>query len=370
METGKFYNWRDKMNIFVLIFVLLLYAGITFLIGWGLMKTLKAFSIWRWPFFYWSVFAFIAGSMFLSRIDGFVIFQIIGNYWMFFLEYGLILTLLGIVFYWITPWKNIKIIGGTGVAIILILFVVGLYNAYIPTSHQLTLDIDKKADDLRVVVVSDFHLGVLSTKNHLERFVELSNEAKPDIVLLVGDIIDDDPKWFIEQNMGETLAKLETTLGVYGVLGNHEYYGDQIDVFIEAIEEAGVTMLLDETILIDDQYYLTGQEDMTNKQRLPLEELKPDDESKPWFIMNHTPLELEIPTSLQADFHVSGHTHKGQLWPNEFITSKIFEVDYGHLKKDNTHFLVSSGFGFWGPPMRIGSQAEIWVVDLNFNNEN
>lgn len=82
--------------------------------------------------------------------------------------------------------------------------------------------------------------------------------------------------------------------------------------------------------------------------------------------MNHTPNDLDEPAKLGVDFHVSGHTHKGQMWPNHLITKRIFELDYGHLEKKKMHALVSSGYGFWGPPTRIGSRSELWVVDLKF----
>lgn len=357
------------MKILLFVFILIVYIGITFFIGFGLMKTLIAFGIYRWPIVYWSILTLFSGSIFLSRIKNMTIFQVLGNYWMFIFQYGFLFTFVGVIIYYLTPLKNLRIIGGTGIGIFLVLLIAGLYFAYQPTSRTIEMEVDKNADDLKIIVASDFHLGVLSTKNHLERFVELANKENPDLVLLVGDIIDDDPKWFIEQNMDETLAKLKTTHGVYGVLGNHEYYGKKTEPFLEVMKKANVTMLLDETILINDEFYLTGQEDLTNKNRLPLEVLKPLDETKPWIIMNHTPTQLEVPTKLQADLHLSGHTHKGQLWPNNYLTNRLFEVDYGYLKKETTHFLVSSGYGFWGPPMRIGSQAELWVVHLNFTHK-
>ena len=100
--------------------------------------------------------------------------------------------------------------------------------------------------------------------------------------------------------------------------------------------------------------------------RKPLEDLKPDNEEAPWFVMNHTPDNLSEPMELGVDFHVSGHTHKGQMWPNHYITLKVFELDYGYRQKGAMHALVSSGFGFWGPPTRIGSQSELWVIDITF----
>jgi len=217
---------------------------------------------------------------------------------------------------------------------------------------------------LRVVVASDFHLGVLSHKKHLERFVTLSNEAKPDIVFLVGDIVDDDPKWFVNEGMADVMKQLTTTYGVYGVLGNHEYYGKKIPEFVEEMEKAHVKILRDETIRIDNTLIVTGQEDLTNKERKQLDALMLTDDL-PWFVMNHTPNDLKTPADLGVDFHMSGHTHKGQLWPNQYITSRVFELDYGYKMKEQMHTLVSSGFGFWGPPMRIGSRSELWVVDIH-----
>jgi hypothetical protein len=206
---------------------------------------------------------------------------------------------------------------------------------------------------------------MLSNKKHLQRFVTLSNEAKPDVVFLVGDIVDDDPKWFVKEGMADVMKQLTSTYGVYGVLGNHEYYGKKIPEFVKEMENSNVKVLCDETIRIDNVLVLTGQEDITNKDRKQLEALKTTDDL-PWFVMNHTPNDLSTPAKMGVDFHMSGHTHKGQLWPNQYITARVFELDYGYKMKEKMHTLVSSGFGFWGPPMRIGSRSELWVVDINF----
>ena len=131
------------------------------------------------------------------------------------------------------------------------------------------------------------------------------------------------------------------------------------------MENANVKMLLDETILIEDAFILTGQEDRTNKERKPLEVLK-HSANLPWLVMNHTPDDLIAPSKMGVDLHMSGHTHKGQLWPNQYITARVFELDYGYKLKEQMHTLVSSGYGFWGPPMRIGSRSELWVVDIKF----
>ena len=179
--------------------------------------------------------------------------------------------------------------------------------------------------------------------------------------------MDDDPVWYARYGMSEVMRKLKTEYGVFGVLGNHEYYGKKIPLLVRVMEESGVKILRHETIEIAGQFYLTGREERTNDKRTALENLKPEG-SLPWIVMDHTPSDLKTPVELGVDFHISGHTHKGQMWPNHLITKRVFELDYGYRLKEATHFLVSSGFGFWGPPLRIGSRSELWAVRIRFVN--
>lgn len=352
------------------ILLISIYSALTFYLGWGLRQWLVAMEWFRYPILYWLVLYIIAFSIMIGRLhESLRVFSIIGNYWMFIFEYGLLICLGATIIIWLSPFNSVQIIGSIAVAMLLLLSIVGSYLAYSPVVRHLEIAMDKKSSELeslRVVVASDFHLGVLSHKKHLQRFVTLSNEAKPDIVFLVGDIVDDDPKWFVQEGMADVMKQLTSTYGVYGVLGNHEYYGKKISEFVEEMENANVKILRDETIRIDNALLLTGQEDRTNKDRKQLDALKLTDDL-PWFVMNHTPNDLIMPAKIGVDFHMSGHTHKGQLWPNQYITARVFELDYGYKMKGKMHTLVSSGFGFWGPPMRIGSRSELWVVDINFH---
>lgn len=341
----------------------IVYAALVFYIGKNIQAALRAFGMTRFFTAYWLLLYAISFAYFGSGLHESL--KIIGSYWLFFFQYGLLFSLLANFIYYILRYKNKKNIGGCAIFTVIILCFWGIYNAYTPVVHKTTMQLETPIKEpIRIVVASDFHLGILSDQQHLQNFVNLANEAKPDVVFLVGDLVDDDPKWFVEQGMAAILSTLETTYGVYGVLGNHEYYGGQIDALVKEMEKANVHMLLDETIRIDDLLYITGQEDVTNEQRLHIEQLAPATNDLPWFVLNHTPNDLTSPLDAGVDAHFSGHTHKGQLWPNEWITNQIFEVDYGHVKKESMHVLVSSGFGFWGPPMRIGSQSELWIVDV------
>lgn len=356
------------MTIVAGILAVAIYVLLVYYIGKNVKTALQAFGMTRYFIPYWVLLYAISFSYFLSAVHD--VFKIVGSYWLFFFEYGLIFSLIANFIYFVVRYKNKKIISLCAIIPVIFLCFWGIYNAYMPVVHTTTMKIDKPlSEPIRVVVASDFHLGILSDAQHLQNFVNLANEAKPDLVLLAGDLVDDDPRWFVEEGMAAILSQLKTTYGVYGIVGNHEYYGGKMDELVREIEKANVHMLLDETILIDDLLYVTGQEDITNTERLHIEQLAPSDSTKPWLVVNHTPNDLQSPLQAGADVQFSGHTHKGQLWPNEYITNAIFEVDYGHEKKENMHVLVSSGYGFWGPPMRIGSQSELWVVDIVGNDE-
>lgn len=355
------------MQIVIGLLFIVIYSAIVYYIGWNFKRWLVAMNVFKFKKLYWASFYFIAFSYIFTRLHESLHFlSVVGNYWLFVFQYGLFISIIVNILMLFKPFKNMKVMGSIAVVTLIVLFALGTYNAYTPTVKTATIEIDKKGEPLRVVLASDFHLGILSGKNHLQRFVDLANEQQPDVVLLAGDLVDDDPRWFSDHEMDEVLAQLETTYGVYGSLGNHEYYGGKIDVLVEEMAAANVRILMDETIEIAPNVFVTGQEDATNDKRKPITSLKPANDDAFWMVMNHTPDDLQSPADAKVDLHVSGHTHKGQMWPNSFITNAIFELDYGYKLKNEMYAFVSSGFGFWGPPTRIGTQSEIWVIDVKF----
>ena len=357
-------------RIFGVAIAIPLYGAIVFYFGWSVAKWLGLyFSINEWQFgIAWGIIAF---GFLIGRVSHKLrLFSMIGSYWMIVMQYGIILFPVATILGWIFP-TQLKLIGWIVIFIFLFIYILGTYYAYTPVVRELSIAMPKKEAKLskiKVVVASDFHLGLLSNKAHLNRFVKKANDQKPDLVLLVGDLVDDDPIWFVQKGMSEVMKQLRSTYGIYGVLGNHEYYGKKIPLLVEEMEASNVRMLLDETILVADSFYLTGREDLTNKKRKQLFELAPEKKDLPWFVMDHTPANLMIPEKENVDFHVSGHTHLGQMWPNHLFTRRIFELDYGYRKKGSLHAIVSSGFGFWGPPIRLGSQSELWTINIKLED--
>lgn len=354
--------------------ILAIYTLLVFYFGYNTYQWLQTWALPVHPVLFglfWFVCAF--GYIIGKFNHGLKYFSIIGSYWFIVMQYGLILFPLATLVYLIWPSKQTIFITGNIVAFIfLIIFIAGTYMAFSPVVRYKTIHINKDSGSLRelkLVLASDFHLGLLSNKKHLQRFVNLANVEQPDVVLLAGDLVDDDPIWFVKDGMSEVMRQLKATYGVYGVVGNHEYYGRKIPLLVEEMRGAGVRVLLDETICVENAFYVTGREDATNGKRLSLESLKPELNELPWLVMDHTPFDLNTPAQLGVDVHVSGHTHRGQMWPNHLFTRRLFELDYGYKLKGLLHAFVSSGFGFWGPPLRLGSRSELWSIKITVSSK-
>ncbi|MFA5418464.1 MAG: metallophosphoesterase, partial [Bacteroidales bacterium] len=208
-------------------------------------------------------------------------------------------------------------------------------------------------------------------KRHLRGIVDQVNALNPDIILIPGDIIDEDISPVIHTNVGEVLLQLRAKYGMYAVTGNHEYIGG-VNKAKEYLTSHGITLLSDTALLIDDSFYVIGREDLaisqfSGKRRKELSDIVEDiDTSKPMILLDHQPIGLAQAESAGIDLQLSGHTHHGQLWPFNYITNRIFEVSRGLIKKGNTYILVSSGIGGWGPPVRTNSRPEILDITITF----
>lgn len=218
---------------------------------------------------------------------------------------------------------------------------------------------------LRIVGISDLHLGYGISKGEFEKWIETINAENPDIVFIAGDIIDNSVRPLNDGNYAESFSKIKAPLGIYTCLGNHEYISG-LKESLDFLNKAGVRVLRDEVVLVDSSFYIVGRDDRSNPERKPLSELVENlDRSKPIFMIDHQPYHLEEAEANGIDFQLSGHTHQGQVWPISLITKKLYEKDHGFIKKGNTNIYVSSGIGIWGGKFRIGTQSEYVVVDIN-----
>lgn len=272
------------------------------------------------------------------------------------------------------PFKRVLFIASSGVVGLLLL--IGFINARNPRVKSIELEINKKfkgRDDLHVVFASDIHLGTLIGPRQTERIVNKINRLNPDLILLGGDIVDEDLGPVIRGNLGESLDKLNAPLGVLGITGNHEYIGGAQQA-VEYLEAHGIHMIRDSILLIDGGIFIVGREDrdmprFEGKERKPIDSLMQGiDQEKPIILLDHQPFELNEKQKAGVDLTLSGHTHHGQIWPLNYITKSIFEVSWGYKLKGNMHVYVSSGAGGWGPPVRLGNRPEIISLKLKFQN--
>ena len=233
--------------------------------------------------------------------------------------------------------------------------------------EELTISINKEITPLKIVAISDLHLGYGVSKAKLERWITLINAENPDVVVIAGDIIDNHMKPLIERDVASTLRKIKSRYGVFACLGNHEYIGSSDKVYqsINFLNDANITVLRDTAILINDEFYLIGRDDLIIQNRKSLAELLQNlDTTKPLILLDHQPYHLNETEKNNIDLQISGHTHRGQLIPFSWITNKMFEIAHGYLQKGNSHIFVTSGIGIWGGKFRIGTQSEYVVIEL------
>jgi len=272
-------------------------------------------------------------------------------------------------------WSKAKLYSFLGSTVIIIItLMIGYINNLNTKVVELNLDIPKRQstiDKLKIVVASDIHLGTTITHKKINHLIDLVNQQNPDIVLLAGDILDEDPHFVEFNGMGEPFLKLQAKYGIWGINGNHEYIGgiENAEKFIKSI---GINLLTDSVVVVDNAFVLIGRDDVsksrfTNSNRQSLNELIAQvNPNLPAIFMDHQPFKLEETAQYAIDLQLSGHTHYGQLFPFNFITDMVYEQSWGYLRKGNTHFYISSGFGVWGPPIRTVNRSEIVVINLNF----
>lgn len=245
----------------------------------------------------------------------------------------------------------------------------GYYNAYTPTVVHYSVKLDKPLEKpLRIGMASDLHLGKLFGTKQLDQLAEIFNQQKVDLILLPGDIMDDNVSAYRAEKMQPHLAKLKAPLGVYATLGNHDFFGAQNSIAQE-IQNAGITVLWDQAVEINGKFTLIGRNDDLVKNRPSAEQLLQNVNTKlPVILLDHRPTEIEQHAKLPIDIQVSGHAHKGQVFPASIITKLMYRLHYGYEKIGFGHYFVTSGYGFWGVPMRLGSQSEVMIIDVEGKN--
>lgn len=312
------------------------------------------------------------------------ILNIIGGFWLAFMLYGFLFFLLSDIVILliripgIIKGENILLYRKYSFIIIAsissLLILGGFINAIIPVKREYNITVNKSAGlvkTLRIAAVSDIHIGSIIRKRSLVKMSAMIKEMKPDLILLLGDIVDGEIGPVLRGDLLQYFTYPETRDGLYAITGNHEFIGGAAKT-IPYIESKGIKILKDEMVTLEGGIQLFGRIDRDSfrfyrKERLPLDELlKQADTTKPVILLDHQPFHLGETAKHGVDLQLSGHTHNGQMWPLNYLTAKIYELSTGYLKKRNTNFIVSSGYGLWGPRVRSGSRSEVLLINLTF----
>lgn len=330
-----------------------------------------------------------------------IVIRRISTYWIGIMLYSLLYVVLFDLLRLIakhTKLKNTLLfsrgsvisIGSVVVACAVATCLYGIFNARNIKVNEYSVTVNKSCGSdkhLKAVLVADLHMGYAIGVDHITNMVEKINQQDADIVIIAGDIFDnsydgmDDPEGIKAQ-----LKSIKSKYGVYAVYGNHDidekilmgftfdWGGKQLhnEKMTNFMKECNIKLINDDSVLINDEFYLVGRRD-TDKPgtedgtRAEISELTKDlDKTKPIFVLSHEPDELQKTADAGADIDFSGHTHDGQLFPGNLTIGLFWENPCGMIKKDNMYSIVTSGVGVYGTFMRVGTDAEICSVDIDF----
>lgn len=230
---------------------------------------------------------------------------------------------------------------------------------------------EKVGEKLRIAMIADAHISATFDGEGFAKHVKTIQETEPDLLVIVGDFVDDDSKRVDMEKACAALGELKTKYGVYFVFGNHDrgyftYRDFTATDLVEELEKNGVTILEDEIVPIGEKYQLIGRQDKSRSRADIATLMTWADSSKYSIVLDHQPNDFEAESKTSADLVLTGHTHGGWLFPMAYISSRIGPDDriYGMEKRNNTNFIVTSGISDWNLPIKTGTKSEFVIIDL------
>ena len=281
---------------------------------------------------------------------------------LFFILADLITLILSLAF----PIPKVAI--GIAVFILTILTVIyGYIEANRISTRKITIKIENlNGKELRIVHLSDLHLGLNFNYLKLKRMIPHINKFSPDLVLITGDILDEKADRINKYK--NLFSEIQSGLGIFAVTGNHEFYaGNQKS--IEFLKSAGITLLRNQVLTlnnveiagVDDEEFLRNSKNW--KENLK-NTLKKAHKENMLILLKHRPTGFDIARENGVGLMLCGHTHRAQLFPLHFITSRVYRYFYGYHIEGKMHIYVNSGLGTWGPPLRLFAPPEIVFITL------
>ena len=292
----------------------------------------------------------------------------IGNSWlviMFYLLMAFLVLDIGRLIH-LVPASWLKDNAITSLALtgaMLVTFIGGNIHYHNKQRQEINLTTNKHLKrPLKIVMLSDLHAGFHNRRAEVGRWVDLINAEHADLILIAGDMIDGNVRPLLAQGTAEELKRLNVP--TLACVGNHEYITG-IDKSLELISQTGINLLRDSSLTIGN-VTIVGRDDRMNRRRKSVEQLMQTTNRDNYIILlDHQPYHLEEAEQNGVDLQLSGHTHRGQVWPLNWVTKKMYECDYGSYRRGNTDYYVSSGIGIWGGKFRIGTDSEYVVINVS-----
>ena len=265
------------------------------------------------------------------------------------------------------------LLGMTAVLLAALYLGLGFFLAHHVFAKHYSFETEKDlGGNLRIVEISDAHLSVTLSGEDFRREMARIQEEQPDLVVIVGDYVDDDTDIRDMTDACRALGELQTTYGVYYVYGNHDngyynYRNFSSAALREELQKNGVVILEDEAVLIDGRFYLAGRRDRSFRGRMDIGRLLEElDDKKYQIVLDHQPNDYANEAAAGADLVLSGHTHGGHIFPAGLIglLMKANDRVYGTEVRGGTAFVVSSGISGWAIPIKTGTHSEYVVIDI------
>lgn len=373
------------MKVPIFISILLVFLAANYYVALRLYQLIPANLIVRVAFiiiisiFISSLFLFFPFHKTLSFTTGALLYRI-GTAWIIAFAYFILIfaaidlvRLSNKIFHFIDKdvlyglmhqnYLSLAVIVGS-VLILLFIGNVKYHNKRRVHFHIETTKLSPDQKPIRVVGISDLHLGYTIGAKELKEWVDIINAEKPDMVVIGGDLIDNNVKLVTHMGLDKTLRNIDAPMGVYACLGNHEYIAGKRES-IDFHSQSNIKVLRDKAFKVDENFTIIGRDDVSNTNRKPLSSIVVGVEENSFkLLLDHQPFNLEEAENQKIDLQFSGHTHRGQIFPITLIVEALFENSHGMIHKGLTQIYVSSGLGIWGGKFRLGTQSEYVVFDI------
>lgn len=230
--------------------------------------------------------------------------------------------------------------------------------------------VDLPGENFTALFFSDLHIDPLFDRHKIERMTADAARIKPDYILFGGDFADVMDSVLTEQGYDSLIQQFAKTAGVAAIAinGNHEAYMERSGSDPNGWLRKNGFIVLDDSTACMPHACFTGCTDfqvarIRELSRVPLQMLAPKENALPWIVLDHQPKGIEKEhTGRLPDFALSGHTHNGQFFPGTIVIKWVWRLVYGLGELDGVKWLVSSGIDCWGPPVRVGSDTEMWLI--------